>query len=418
MKRWFSAPLIAVIALLCLPSIAFAASNSEIEQFTHDTLTGLIGLAAVAAAFFLIRGGYLYITSTGRPEALDEAKRTIKNALIGLVIVIGASVFSSLLNQAMTAPAAGTLGPALALNPIVPAAPASSLTQVILDAITGFLQTIIQSATKPILDGIMSLLTSTPSLLNNSVVFNFWLTIVGITDSLFALVIALLGFNVMSASSFGFDEAPLRILLPRIGLAFLGANTSIFLIDMLISLNQAMITAVLHATGGIGQAWVLNAFDPATILSGATSLVTLIFMVVFVVLAVVLLLFYISRLMILAIGAVLSPLICLLWVTPKFTGFAESSIKTYLVTIFSLFVHVVIIQLASSFLTLPNQAGADPLVSIFVGIALFSLLIKSTSMAVQLVLASEATGAITKIGGQVLNVLGASNATTSRKVRS
>ena len=82
MKRWVSALSVAGIALLTLPSVAFAASNSEIEQFSHDTLTGLISLAAVAAAFFLIRGAYLYITSTGRPEALDEAKRTIKNALI------------------------------------------------------------------------------------------------------------------------------------------------------------------------------------------------------------------------------------------------------------------------------------------------------------------------------------------------
>ncbi len=414
MKRWVSALTVAGLALLCLPSVTFAASNPEIEQFTHDTLAGLITLASLAAAFFLIRGAYLYITSTGKPEALDEAKRTIKNALIGLVIVLGASIFSSLLGQALNEPAAGNLGQSFALSPIVPVAPTSTLAQVILDALTGFLQTIVSSATKPILDGIMGLLTSTPSLLHNSVVFNFWLTIVGITDSLFALVIALLGFHVMSASSFGFDEVPLRVLMPRLGLAFLGANTSIFLIDWIISLNQALITAVLHATGGLTQAWILNAFDPATILSLNTGIVTLIFMVVFVLLAVVLLLFYISRLMILAIGAVLAPLVCLLWVTPKFTGFAESTFKAYLVTIFSLFIHVVIIQLASSFFTLPTQVGANSLVSILVGIALLSLLLKTTTAAMQLVLASQATGMIGKVGTQVLNVLGAGK-TVSRK---
>ncbi|MFA4846221.1 MAG: hypothetical protein WC654_06730, partial [Patescibacteria group bacterium] len=209
---------------LLLPSVAFAASNPEIEQFTHDTLSTLIVLASLAAAFFLIRGGYLYITSSGRPDALDDAKRTIKNALIGLAVVIGAAVFSSLLSGAFNEPATSSLGQSIALTPIEPTAPDSTLAQVLIDAITGFLQTIVLSATKPILDGIIALLTSTPSLIANSVVFNFWLTIVGITDSLFALVIGLLGFHVMSASSFGFEELSLKQLFPRIGLAFLVAN--------------------------------------------------------------------------------------------------------------------------------------------------------------------------------------------------
>ena len=410
MKRYISTFWIVGIALLFLPQVTLAASNSEIEQFTHDTLSSLIGLAALVAALFLVRGGYLYITSTGKPAALDEAKRTIRNALIGLVVVIGASIFSSLLNQAFTSPSSPSLGATIALNPIVPVTPSSSLTQIILDAVTGFLQNIIQSATKPMLDGIMSMLTSVPSLVHNSVVFNFWLTIVGITDSLFALVIALLGFHFMSASVFGFDELPLKELFPRLGLAFVAANTSIFLIDWLTSLCQVMIQAVLHATGGLDHAWVLTAFDPATILSGMTTMLTLLLFVVFILLAVVLMLFYLGRLMVLAVGAVLSPIICLLWVIPKFTGFAESTTKAYLVIVFSSFVHIVIIQLASSFITLPDQVGANPLVSLLVGIALFSLLLKTTTVMLQLILAAQTTGGIQRFGGQILNVLSVRNA--------
>ena len=149
----------------------------------------------------------------------------------------------------------------------------------------------------------------------------------------------------------------------------------------------------------------MNAFDPATILSGTTALITLIFLVVFIVLAVVLLLFYISRLMILAFGAVISPIICILWVIPKMTGFAESAAKAYLVTIFSLFVHVILIQLASSFLTIPGQVGSNPFIAALVGIALFSLLLKSTSMMIQLVLTSQTSGMFRKFSSQVLNVL-------------
>lgn len=397
------------VIILALPASAYAASNPEVENFTHDAMTALIGLASVAVVFFLVRGGYLYITSTGNPAALDEAKRTIKNALIGLVIVIGAAVFSSMLNSAMTQPVNDAAGTALNLSPIEPAAHDNSLAQVLMDAVSGFLQNIIQSATKPVIDGVTWFLTSTPSLSTNSVVFNFWLVIVGITDSLFAIVIALLGFRVMSSSTFGLEELTLKELWPKIALAFVGANTSIFLIDWIIQLCQVMVNAVLHATGGLGQAWILNAFDPAALLSGTTALITLIFIIVFVVLASVLLLFYISRLIILAFGAVISPLVCLIALIPSMSDFAGNLAKAYFITIFTVFIHVVIIQLASAFLTMPDQVGANPVISILIGVALFSILLKSTATAIQLALASGTTNSMKKLGGQIINVITSSN---------
>ena len=401
------------LLIVITPAIAFAASNDEVARYTNDTMTALIILASIATVFFLVRGGYLYITSTGNPVALEEAKKTIRQAIIGLVIVIGAGVFSSLLNNAMTQPSSNPVGTSLNLQPIEPVVQNGSLVQVLLDAISGFLQNIVQTVTKPITDGIIWFLTSTPPLSTNSVVFNFWLVMVGITDSLFAIVIALLGFRVMSASTFGFEELTLKELLPKIALAFVGANTSIFLIDWIVSLCQTLVHAVLNATGGLGQAWILSAFDPAMLVSGTTNVVTLIFMVVFVVLAAVLLLLYISRLMILAFGAVISPMVCLLWLVPRFTDFAENAFNIYFVTIFTLFVHVVIIQLASAFLTIPGQTGTNPIISILIGIALLSVLLKSTSTGIQLALTSQTTGSIKKISGQIINVLSSKAAASS-----
>ncbi len=398
-------PLILGAGVLLSPLTAFAASNSDVAHFTQDSLTIIASLAALACVFFLIRGGYIYITSTGKPEALIEAKRTIQRALIGLAIVLGATVISSLLNGAFTHPAGPAIGTSLDLSPLTPAKEDGSLAKILLDAIAGFLQNIIQTATKPILDGITSFLTNTPALATNSVVFNFWLIMTGIVDSLFALVIALLGFNVMSASTFGFEETSLKQLLPRIGLAFLLANTSIFLIDWIVQLCQVLVHAILNSTGGLGQAWILNAFSPGGLLSGGTVIITLIFVVVFVLLAVILLLFYITRLMILALGAVVSPFIFMIWLLPRWSDFAEGLMKSYVVMVFSLFVHVVIIQLASAFLTIPNQVGTNPLISILIGIAMLGLLLKSTGAMIQLALASQATGAFRKMGGQLMNVL-------------
>ena len=81
--------------------------------------------------------------------------------------------------------------------------------------------------------------------------------------------------------------------------------------------------------------------------------------------------------------------------------------------IFSLFIHVVIIQLASAFLTVPNQVNTNPFISILIGIALFSILLKSTAMTVQLALASQATGVFKKFGGQFLNVVSPAPAAVS-----
>src|SRR6266702_2994245 len=86
--------------LLSFPAVTFAASNSTVAQFTTNAVSVLITLASLASAFFLIHGGFKYITSTGKPQELDSAKKTIRNALIGLILVIAAGVFSALLQNA------------------------------------------------------------------------------------------------------------------------------------------------------------------------------------------------------------------------------------------------------------------------------------------------------------------------------
>lgn len=404
--RITTAFIILILLSIFLPPSAFAASsNVELTQFTSSALNTLTIIASLVATFFLLQGGYIYIASAGKPDALDHAKKTIRNALIGLVLVLSANTIVSLLTGAFTSTSIPIDGNQLTLRPIEPIAPSGGLAQVLTDSIASVLQNVIQSATKPITDGLLDFLTKTPSVVTNSVIFNFWLIIVGIADSLFALLIALLGFQFMSASTFGFDELELKHLLPRIGLAFLGANTSIFIIDWVIQLANTLVTAILHATGGLNQLWIANAFNPASISVDKIALITLIFMILFLILAVVLLLFYITRLIVIALGAVLSPLIFLLWAVPKFSDFAEISAKSYLVTIFSIFIHVVVIQLAASFLTLPGQIGTNSLISILVGVGLLMTLLKTQSFMIQLMFYNSGRSMIKKVGGQIMNVI-------------
>ncbi len=402
MKRLLVGVTLLATMLMCPTSVL--AAGSDISAYTTNTLQIITTIASVAASLFLVYAGYLYITSTGRPDALEHAKKTLRNALLGLIIVLSANSLISIFRSALNPTATSTTSAAISIVPITTTHPSDGLTQVLLDAVTGFLQNLIQSAVKPIVDGILGFVTTTPSVLTNSVISQFWLVSLGIVDSLFVVVVALLGLHLMSASTFGFEELDVKQLLPRIGLAFLGANVSLFLADYVIVTCNALVKAILDSTGGLNQAWIVNAVNPASLTSGATPLITLVFLILFLILAIVLLLMYISRLILISVGAVLSPFLFLLWAIPKCSDFAAIAVKSYIMTVFTIFVHVVIMQLAASFLTLPS-GESNSLISIAVAIGLFATLLKTPSLMMELVSYTAHSGLVKKLGGQVMNVM-------------
>lgn len=214
---------------------------------------------------------------------------------------------------------------------------------------------------------------------DNSSVFNLWLVIVAIADTAFVLVVALLGFHVMSFSMLGFDELGIKQLLPQLALVFLLMNTSIFAIDGIISFSNAMIHALQDAFPP------MSLWDQLTEVTKQASanlgLGGLLVMLAFIVLTVLLLIYYVGRLITLYIGAALSPLIILLYLIPAFKDFAVTAIKVYLTTIFVLFVQVVIMLLASSIFTgiLEGSASGQPntLMALIVGLATILALLKT-----------------------------------------
>ncbi len=413
MKLFLS--LLFAVSYLLSATPAFAATSAEITNYTTDTLNIITLISSAAAVFFLIKGGFHYFTSSGNPDAISEGKKTVRNALVGLVIVLAAGMIVSVFRNALSPSSNPGSASPVNISQIETTTPTGGLTQVLIDAVSGFMQNIVESATKPIVDGIVGYLTTTPNLLTNQVVFNFWLVSLGIVDSLFVLVVAVLGLRFMSASTFGFDEIELKQLLPRIGLAFLGANISLFLADYVIITCNALVKTVLNSTGGLNQAWIVDAINPATLITGTTPLITLIFMILFLIVSIVLLFMYIGRLIAISLGAVLAPFIFLLWTLPKFADFAEIAIKSYVVTVFSIFIHVVIIQLASSFLAIPTHTN-NSLISVAVAIGLFMTLLKTNSVIMQLMFYNSGRGMFKKIGGQIINVITTDSATRGGSV--
>lgn len=82
--------------MLANVALAAPAGVSNVENFIRSVIQVVAGLASLIATGFFVAGGFTYITSSGNPEQLDKAKRTITWSAIGLAIVIAAFVLSNI----------------------------------------------------------------------------------------------------------------------------------------------------------------------------------------------------------------------------------------------------------------------------------------------------------------------------------
>ena len=87
-----------------LSNPAFAASGdvTQVESFIRNVIKVIAGLAGLVATGFFVAGGFTYITSSGNPEQLDKAKRTLTWSAIGLAIVIAAFVLANIVTTLAT----------------------------------------------------------------------------------------------------------------------------------------------------------------------------------------------------------------------------------------------------------------------------------------------------------------------------
>lgn len=377
---------------------------SAMRDYVWPTMKVLASLASIASVFFIVNAGYLYMTSSGNPEKLEHAKHILKNAILGLVIVLAAITLTSILTNAYGSPQTVSNATLPSLEAIPPEEVNNGLVDILIKAVTGFLNNIIQAVASPFLGALDYFTKSTPLMGENQSVFNFWLAMVGIADVLLILVVALIGFHIMSASAFGFDEIEFKHLLPRIGLIFLLMNTSIFFIDGIIAVSNALITAV-GKVSGASTVW--STLTEVVKQAGGQGLAALLMMMVFLIFSVVLLIYYVARLVVLFIGAVLSPIVAMVWLIPGFRDFAETAFKTYIVTIFVLFVHVVILQLSASLFTGMAQSSGndfpDTLMAMVVGLATILVLLRTQGVMMQFSYVSMGARNMRKLGGQFMN---------------
>jgi len=394
--------------MLLTPTIQIVADTttaaSIMRSYIAPIVQGMCALASLACVFFLINGGIQYTASNGKPERMASAKIVIRNAIIGLVVVLAAGTLTVALTHAFHQSATPVAPKLPALSSIKQGDSGNPVVGVILKAITGVLDDIVQSAAAPFLQALNYFTSGTPLVSDNSSVFNLWLAVLGIADALFVLVIALLGFQVMSYATFGLEGIEFKHILPRLAAVFALMNSSVFLIDGFIELSNAMIHAL---QANFSQASVWDVLTAVVKQAGGYGMAALLIMVAFVILSVILLVYYVGRIVTVYLGAVLSPLILLVWFIPGFRDFAETAAKAYVVTIFVLFVHVVILELAASLFS-GMVAGsaehtADPLMAMIIGLATLVALLKTQGVMMQFSYASVGPRTARKLGSQFIN---------------
>jgi hypothetical protein len=88
--------------ILTQPVFAATGSITSVESFIKSVITALAALAGLIATGFFVIGGLSYIMSSGNPEHLEKAKRTIMFSGIGLAITIAAFVISNIVTTLAT----------------------------------------------------------------------------------------------------------------------------------------------------------------------------------------------------------------------------------------------------------------------------------------------------------------------------
>ncbi len=101
-KVIFTSSLLIAALTITSPVFAQAADVTKIQTFIQTIVGALSILAGSICTLYLGWGGFKYMSSTDNPEALDGSKKTIKNSLIGLVIVLAAFSIMTIVSNAAT----------------------------------------------------------------------------------------------------------------------------------------------------------------------------------------------------------------------------------------------------------------------------------------------------------------------------
>jgi Cys-rich repeat protein len=100
---------------VCVPNGGPGAPGSfakidTLGQLIKTVLQYLLYLAGAIAVIFIVVGGYQYITAAGNEESAEKGKKTLINALIGLIAIVMAFAIVQIVTNTLTNGQTGTGG--------------------------------------------------------------------------------------------------------------------------------------------------------------------------------------------------------------------------------------------------------------------------------------------------------------------
>lgn len=81
-----------------IPGVNIQTGPTQFKQYIEGIYAFGIWTVGVAAMFMIIVGGFMYMTSAGNTSRAEAARRTITNALIGLVAALTAYLILYIIN--------------------------------------------------------------------------------------------------------------------------------------------------------------------------------------------------------------------------------------------------------------------------------------------------------------------------------
>jgi hypothetical protein len=79
----------------------FSGGSNTISGVVTRIVEIALALAGLIAILFLIIGGFRYVTAGGNEETAESAKKTILNAIIGIIVIILSYVILRVIENAL-----------------------------------------------------------------------------------------------------------------------------------------------------------------------------------------------------------------------------------------------------------------------------------------------------------------------------
>ncbi len=241
------------------------------------------------------------------------------------------------------------------------------LTAQIVEAITAWLGTVAAQLYAPALASAGDLLFATPSFDLIPEVAGSWELVRNVADALLLLGATAAGILVMAAGSDARYSA--KVLVPRLVMAGIAANASLVACGALIRFENGMVVTLV---GTSGTSYVLGQLASVALGPGMTQLIPIALSLAAAVVAMLLIVVYIARDLLLLVATVVAPLALVLYALPQTEEMARLWTRVFCALLFVQVVQALLLRIAVQLLQRTDWLGASS--ELISGLLLLTLL--------------------------------------------